>query len=374
MKPLPLFPPRKDGAVREPASMSSRELEVVTDESLAAYAGPAEGLPELVEAPGFETAQSYFTDYPERVLASPRTRAFMYQLVRARQPELMVEIGTYFAGTTEIIARAMWANGNAGKLVTIDPYGGHRVPGILRQWPEPLRDHVIFLDKNSMDFYIQFAAHTPLIDISFIDGDHSYEFAFYDLIACAKWAKPGGLIILDDCDQPGVFWAAKHFLELNPGWREVSGVFDEFDPTRPFATMRSSVEGIGYLILAAPEAFEISGNPISFSYTRFRQRGIGGFRLHSTAASGAGELHAKITLRSFYDDEAAGQPEQLETAFSTALEAAAGVQTIALEQPFLTALDAQATTREAELAFIWQPRDGRTPLRLAERPELIITD
>jgi predicted O-methyltransferase YrrM len=341
--------------------MPSRDLEDITGESLAAFAGPAKLLPKLVETPGFQKAQAYFTDYPERVLASPRVRAFMYQLVRARRPELMVEIGTYFAGTTEVIARAMWANGNAGKLVTIDPYGGHRVPGILSQWPPALQDAVIFLDRNSMDFYIEFGAHTPLIDIAFIDGNHSYEFAFYDLISLAKWARPGGIIILDDCDQPGVFWAAKHFLDLNPGWREVSGVFDDFDAARPFASMRSSVEDVGYLILEVPETFEITQNPISFSYSRFRQRGIGGFRIHPTANSGAGELGA-------------GKPEQLVTSFSTVIEKTEDMQSISLDQPFLTELDTWVTTREAELAFVWYPRDGATPLSLAERPELIVTD
>lgn len=354
--------------------MPSRDLEDITGESLAAFAGPVAMLPKLVEAPGFQEAQAYFTDYPERCLASPRGRAFMYQLVRARRPKLMVEIGTYFAGTTEVIARAMWANGNEANLVTIDPYGGHRVPGILSQWPPALRDFVVFLDKNSMDFYIEFGPHTPLIDIAFIDGDHSYEFVFYDLIALAKWARPGGIIILDDCNQPGVFWAAKHFLELNPGWREVSGVFDDFDATRPFATMRSSVEGVGCLILEAPQAFEITHNPISFTYSGIRQRGIGGFRLEPTADSGTGDLHVEIFLRSFYDDESAGKPEQLDTSFSTTIEDTQGIQTVALDQPFLTDLDTRATTRQAELAFIWHPRDGATPLRLAERPELIVTD
>ena len=327
-----------------------------------------------MDAPGFAQAEAYFTDYPERVLASPRVRAFMYQLVRAWRPKLMVEIGTYFAGTTEIAARALWANGEGGRLVTTDPYGGHRVPAILAQWPAELAESVVFLDKTSMDFYIAFGAHSPEVDIAFIDGNHAYEFAFYDLITLARWTRPGGLVVLDDCDQPGVFWAAKHFLELNPGWREVSGAFAEFDPARPFATMRSSVPGVGYLILQAPEAYEITANPVSFTYSRFRQRGIGGFRLHPTGRSGAGELHAKIFLRSFFDEESAGKPEQLVTTCSAAIDPAGPDQTVALDEPFLTDLDTLVTTREAELAFVWHAGVGEAPLSLAQRPELIVTD
>ena len=356
------------------AGMTSRVLEDITGEALDGFTDQASRLPALVHTPGFARAEAYFTDYPERVLASPRVRAFMYQLVRAWRPKLMVEIGTYFAGTTEVIARAMWANGEGGQLVTTDPYGGHRVPGILAQWPEELRELVVFLDKTSMDFYIEFGRHDPQIDIAFIDGNHAYEFAFYDLITLANWTRPGGLVVLDDCDQPGVFWAAKHFLELNPGWREVSGAFAAFEPANPFATMRSSVPGVGYLILQAPRSFEITANPISFTYSRFRQRGIGGFRVHPTAGSAAGELHAKIFLRSFHDEESAGKPQQLVTTHSAPIDVAGRDQTVTLDEPFLTDLDTWTTTREAELAFVWHGRDGAAPLTLSQRPELIVTD
>ena len=67
-------------------------------------------------------------------MASAQSRAFLYQTVKAMQARFVIEIGTYYAGTTEVLARAMHANG-AGHVMTIDPYGGQRVPAILEAWP-----------------------------------------------------------------------------------------------------------------------------------------------------------------------------------------------------------------------------------------------
>ncbi len=180
--------------------------------------------------------------------------------------------------------------------------------------------------------------------------------------------------MLDDCDQPGVFWAAKHFLELNPGWREIGSAFDRFDPSRPFETMRSSVPGVGYLILQAPECFEIAATRVSFTYSGFRRLGISGFRVHPTAGSGMGELHTKIFLCSFPDDEIQGKPQQLVTTYSAPIASAGWEEMVTLEEPFLTDLDTWTTTREAELAFARYSTTDGAPLTLAQRPELIVTD
>ena len=40
-----------------------------------------------------------------------RLQAIIYHLVRKLRPKTALEIGTLFAGTTHVIARALWANG-----------------------------------------------------------------------------------------------------------------------------------------------------------------------------------------------------------------------------------------------------------------------
>src|SRR5262245_7008281 len=74
--------------------------------------------------------RKYFNDYPERSYVLPICRALIYSMIRALRPRLVVEIGTLFAGTSEVFARALLENGN-GRLITIDPYGSQRLPEIL---------------------------------------------------------------------------------------------------------------------------------------------------------------------------------------------------------------------------------------------------
>jgi len=49
--------------------------------------------------------------------------------------------------------------------------------------------------------------------------------------------------------------------------------------------------------LQAPESYEIAATPISFTYSRFRQRGVSGYRVHPTAGSGTGDCVAEPSGR-----------------------------------------------------------------------------
>src|SRR5947209_5202468 len=60
-------------------------------------------------------------------------------LIERLQPPTVLEIGTFFATTSKIMAEALSRCGRKGKLVTLDPFGGHRVPAIIRTWPEATR-------------------------------------------------------------------------------------------------------------------------------------------------------------------------------------------------------------------------------------------
>ena len=79
------------------------------------------------------------------------------------QARFVVEIGTYYAGTTEVLARAMHANG-AGHVMTIDPYGGQRVPAIFEAWPPEPRTVTTYAAVDSMGLFTQLAGVRPSID------------------------------------------------------------------------------------------------------------------------------------------------------------------------------------------------------------------
>ncbi len=60
-------------------------------------------------------------------------------------------------------------------------------------------------------------------DAAFVDGSHMFHNVFVDLFFLRELVRPGGLIILDDCDWPSVATAVQYF-ETNAGWtREVIG-------------------------------------------------------------------------------------------------------------------------------------------------------
>ncbi|NQV61646.1 MAG: class I SAM-dependent methyltransferase [Alphaproteobacteria bacterium] len=344
----------------------------VVDADLSLFAKPAARLLDLPDRPGFERAMAFFDDYPARGLSDTKSSAFMHCLVRALQPKLFVEIGTYYAGMTEVVARAMLTNGNNGLLLTIDPFGNHRVPGILKSWPHELSRLVSYMPLDSMGFYTEVDTIKSTVDVCFIDGNHLYEYVFYDLNSMAQRMRPGGIVVMDDYSQPGVFWATKHFLDLNPGWREISGVFDDFDPNAPFTSIRPTVPGTGFLVLAAPNTIEIGDGPSVFEYSEYRETAISGYRLNLGPGNVAGRLHALVYLRSFFDDGSLGDPEQLEIVTSTEISGEDGEQSVLFDTPLATNYDRSLTKREVEINLIWAPSDGRTRLRLLQQPDPIM--
>lgn len=55
-------------------------------------------------------------------------------------------------------------------------------------------------------------------DAAFVDGSHLFHNVFVDLFFLRELVRPGGLVVLDDCDWPAVATAARYF-ELNAGWQ-----------------------------------------------------------------------------------------------------------------------------------------------------------
>src|SRR5690349_8986065 len=55
-------------------------------------------------------------------------------------------------------------------------------------------------------------------DAAFVDGSHRFHNVFLDLAFLREIVRPGGLVILDDCQWPSVATAVSYF-EVNAGWR-----------------------------------------------------------------------------------------------------------------------------------------------------------
>lgn len=173
----------------------------------------------ICESSEFAAAKDYFSEYPEFSLLTnaPLSRAFIYMLIRSLGLRTALEIGTYRAGTSEIIARAIWANGN-GHMDTVDPYGAMMVPPALAEWSDELRALCTYHQMTSMEFFNRAVLDGKKYDFIFVDGDHDYEAALFDIQRSATFLRHGGIILIDNANLPSVRGAALRFLREAPEW------------------------------------------------------------------------------------------------------------------------------------------------------------
>ncbi len=168
-----------------------------------------------------------------RSLVSSQSQALLYSLIRNLRPDHVFEIGTYKAGTTEAICRALYANGK-GIAHAVDPFRGEYIAAVLKLWPPELFRHVQLHAKDSMAFFGDMERHNIHPALVFVDGNHDYEFAAFDIACGARAITPGGYIVVDNVAQPGPFFAARDFLAANPDWCELGTAATDYDRDKAF--------------------------------------------------------------------------------------------------------------------------------------------
>jgi predicted O-methyltransferase YrrM len=221
----------------------------------------------ILASPEYRKAVQTFADSPsiKGALLPPDAQALLYSLIRLLRPEVAIEIGTYLASTTEAMARAIAANG-FGTLHTVDPYGAAKVPNIIARWPAELRKVTELHLTDSMLFFAWMQKCEMRTDLVFVDGNHDYEFALFDIQCSARLMNAGGLIVIDNISQPGPFFAAQDFMErASPqGWRECGNALSRFDPMQPFDRNRTTIHNTDFCVLRAPPSISIGNRPITF--------------------------------------------------------------------------------------------------------------
>lgn len=115
-------------------------------------------------------------------------RAGWYALVRAAQPDLVVETGTHLGLGTSIIAAALLRNGHGRVLtVDVDPEAGYLIG-------EPWSAVVDRRTGSSTDVL----ASLRDVDIFLHDSLHTYEYEAAELSAVAANLSPGALVLSDN--------------------------------------------------------------------------------------------------------------------------------------------------------------------------------
>ena len=215
-------------------------------------------------APEFDATKTYFYDNPaaDRSLISSQSQALLYSLIRNLRPEYVFEIGTYKAGTTEAICRALLAN-NKGIAHAVDPFQGEYIAAVLKFWPPELFRHVRLHMKDSMAFFGDMERQRIHPELVFVDGNHEYEYAAFDIACGARLLAPGGFIVVDNISQPGPFFAARDFLAANTGWRELGNAATHYNRDKAFDSGRGTVAETDFMILRAPVTYGVGERPFN---------------------------------------------------------------------------------------------------------------
>jgi hypothetical protein len=316
-------------------------------------------IPEILNAPKFgETGQAiYKTAASRRALISAAAAALIYTLVRNAKPRHVVEIGTYHGGTSELICQALYENG-AGTLHTVGPFETEHVFPIFDSWPQELHRHLEFYPMTSMDFYYRLNARGIRPEIAFIDGDHSYQAALFDIQSLAKSLARRGFLLVDNISQPGPYYAAMDFLQRNPDWTQCKARDPIWaDPNKAFDRERARVPETDLEILRAPRGYSIGSRPVTFGEMPSATE-VKGLRIHAESAGGT--LHAQCVLRGF------GSPGA-EVVTMAALDIAKpGMKALMFPKPLV--IEGSFERCSAEPWLVWS---GQTPLVLAESPTII---
>jgi predicted O-methyltransferase YrrM len=317
----------------------------------------------MVLSPAFaETGKFFHGSLADlRSLISADSAALLYALVRNLCPAHVIEIGTYRAGTAEVICRALAANGR-GSLYTTDPYRAMEIEPILRQWPPDLRRHLQFSAMNSMEFFSEIIERGKIRSaMTFVDGNHDYEFALFDILSAARSLEPGGFLIIDNVSHSGPYFAARDFLERHPDWLECRVSDRAPDMTKAFDPRRTNIDGTDFIVLRAPAHFAaVTDRPISFGLLDLDTTGCDGVTVTIGEVGHEGSLHAQCVLRGFSSTR-----EGVERSSNACLSVSPRDSGTRIQLPAAIDIGPGFDVVRLEIWLIWT---GPTPLLLSEVP------
>lgn len=136
---------------------------------------------------------------------------------------IVIEIGLAYGSSALAIGEALVLQGGEGSThIVIDPYQeSFDHVGWEAITTAGLGDVSSLLAERSQFALPRLLSEGFVADAAFVDGSHIFHRVFVDLVFLHELVRPGGLIILDDCQWPSVATAARYF-ELNSGWQPVA--------------------------------------------------------------------------------------------------------------------------------------------------------
>jgi hypothetical protein len=311
----------------------------------------------ILSSAEFQSATRFFADNPagQRSLVSAQAQALLYAVLRNLRPDHVFEIGSYKAGTTEALCRALHANGH-GVVHTVDHFRADYILATIKHWPQELLAHVCVHSMSSMDFYMDMERQGIHPGVVFVDGNHDYEYALFDIGRAAKYMTHSGFIFVDNIAQPGPFFAALDFITANPGWRELGGVTEKSVISQSFDRARSAIPNTDFIVLGAPSSYVVVNRPATFGRLRWWTPAVNGVEVQFGNAA-PGLLDVQVVLRGF-----GAQPVEAIGQTTVRLEAATGTVSVPLD----IHVEGQFIYFNVETWLIWR---GDLPLHLKGPPQ-----
>jgi predicted O-methyltransferase YrrM len=188
----------------------------------------------------------------ERVSVPEGACDVLRDLLVAEHARVVLEVGLAYGSSALAIAEALVAEGTDGAHhLIIDAFQDHfHDVGWNAIVATGLTGICTLLRERSEFALPRLAAEGFVADAAFVDGSHVFHYVFIDLFFAGKLVRPGGLVVLDDCEWPSVATAANYF-ELNAGWT------------------RQPIDGETRL-----RAYRVPGNKIEPSFEAFASFGL----------------------------------------------------------------------------------------------------
>jgi predicted O-methyltransferase YrrM len=140
-------------------------------------------------------------------------------LLLAEKPSTVIEIGLAYGSSALAIAEALVAAGSDdARHVIVDAYQAHfHGSGWAVIAGAGLAGLCCLIEERSQIALPRLLDEGFVADAAFVDGSHIFHNVFADLFYLRELVRPGGLVILDDCNYLSVATAARYF-EVNTGW------------------------------------------------------------------------------------------------------------------------------------------------------------
>jgi predicted O-methyltransferase YrrM len=159
----------------------------------------------------------------ERVSVPVSDTDVLRDLLLAEQPVTVIEIGLAHGSSALAIAEALAATrSNETRHVIVDPYQKqfHGL-GWAAITEAGLAGRCSLVEERSQIALPRLLGDGFVADAAFVDGSHIFHIVFADLVYLRELVRPGGLVILDDCDYLSVATAVRYF-EVNTGWEPLT--------------------------------------------------------------------------------------------------------------------------------------------------------